>query len=685
MRRTNLTVVIVGILLCGAASAQPMRNTLLQRLQGAPEQQAEAVQLLPRYGVSVLSDVLPFLDREDGVVRYAADDVAWAIVNQAQAPGRQGEAEEAAQILLESLAGEPSDWTRRRLLAYLAVGAPEGVDLAPVGRMLGTDEWGEKARTTLERINTTEARKELVGALDPANPELAANLLDALAQLQAPDTLAAAVPMLGHGHAPVRAAAARAVGWSGDPSLLGPLREVVDRATPDTEFEAKDALLRYVDALAERGGNWQLAMHTLVGLLVEMEGVLLDSTVAMLGRYGDESVIEPILTAVQAGTLRNRQAAAMAIGSIKGPGADVEIARLYPGLPEDMRLPMIAMMGQRGAPSLVSLVASEAETSDGFTRHVALRALARSGSADALPVLVTAAESDAPAIAETATAGLWQLAGALQATGGTEPAGVAYAHLYRLTDGDERALAGVTACPSTQAFDILLAADGGLQLAELPQGARVAMASALLNAGRREAAVETVEGILVQPLVGQPVNDLLGGLGAAAWELDVPRRLGFVTRWHVVGTFPFGGPGSGLDDVNVGEPNVDLGAQYAVADGTAAWQEVGPALSVDLSGQYGMLSNVVAYAYAEVLSDAARDVVLRMSSDDGIKVWLNGEVVHNNDVDRGAAIDQDSAPARLAAGVNRILVKCSQGAGGWGFGLRITTPEGMGVLATQPE
>lgn len=685
MRRTLRVLSALAMALCPPALAQPSLSIVLQELQGAPEQQAQAVQVLPRYGLPALLEMLPLLDREDGVIRYAADDVAWAIVNHAQAPGRAAEAQQVAGLLLDELSAEHSDWARRRILSYLSVGVPEGVDLAPLGEMLGTDLWGEKARTTLQRVNTAAARRELVEALDPGNPALTVSLLDALTELRAPDTVAAVTPLLGHGLASVRAAAARAVAWTGDPRLLGTLRRVVDRATPETSFESMDALLRYLDALAARGGNWQLAMHTLLGLLDETDGVLLDSTLMLLGRYGDETVIEPMAAAASAGELRNRQTCAMAVSLIKGPGADAEIARLFPDLHEDMRLPMIAMMGSRGTPALVALVVAEAAKANGFTSQVALRALASSGSAEAVPALVEAAESGSPEEVATAVRGLWDLAASLQASGQTEPAGIAYAHLYRLTEEHDRALAGVTACPSARAFDIILSADGSVRMDDLPQGARVAMAGALLAVGRREAALAALDAILTQPLVGQPVNDLLTQFGASAWDLDLPRRLGFITRWRVVGPFPFGGPGTGLDDVNVGEPDVDLDAQYTVNGATLSWEALPPALSVDLLTHFGPATNVVAYAYAEVISEEDRDVVLRMSSDDGIKVWVNGEVVHNHDIDRGAMIDQDSAPARLVAGANRILVKCSQGGGGWGFGVRITTPEGVGVPLSQPE
>ena len=59
------------------------------------------------------------------------------------------------------------------------------------------------------------------------------------------------------------------------------------------------------------------------------------------------------------------------------------------------------------------------------------------------------------------------------------------------------------------------------------------------------------------------------------------------------------------------------------------------------------------------------DVDMKVGSDDSIKVWLNGEVVHNNPVNRGAGDFQDTFQVNLKAGANLLLVKVSERGGGW--------------------
>lgn len=68
------------------------------------------------------------------------------------------------------------------------------------------------------------------------------------------------------------------------------------------------------------------------------------------------------------------------------------------------------------------------------------------------------------------------------------------------------------------------------------------------------------------------------------------------------------------------------------------------------------------YALITLESDRAQsEVAMRVGSDDAIKVWLNGEVVHTNAIDRGASDYQDEFPVNLRAGENLLMVKVSQG------------------------
>jgi alpha-galactosidase len=171
----------------------------------------------------------------------------------------------------------------------------------------------------------------------------------------------------------------------------------------------------------------------------------------------------------------------------------------------------------------------------------------------------------------------------------------------------------------------------------------------------------------------------------------------FLQDWHVIG--PFKSPEANKVTLELATPveaaiaaakdgALDLTATYAVQARAAAHASAGtssaipakvgwkPAKAgkqgyVDLLKTCAMVDWAVAYAYTEIDSVHAREAVMSCGSDDGIRVWLNGQVVHSNDIGRGYAPTADSAVLRLKAGKNRILVKITQHTGGWGFGMSI--------------
>ena len=75
-----------------------------------------------------------------------------------------------------------------------------------------------------------------------------------------------------------------------------------------------------------------------------------------------------------------------------------------------------------------------------------------------------------------------------------------------------------------------------------------------------------------------------------------------------------------------------------------------------------------AYALINIVSPRDRkNVAMGVGSDDGVKVWLNGKVVHVNDVHRGTTGIQDLFRVDLRTGSNLLLVKVTDRFGHWGM------------------
>lgn len=106
-----------------------------------------------------------------------------------------------------------------------------------------------------------------------------------------------------------------------------------------------------------------------------------------------------------------------------------------------------------------------------------------------------------------------------------------------------------------------------------------------------------------------------------------------------------------------------------------SWRFVqSPSDIVDLTRPFGNLECVTAYAWAEIDVPEARGALVALGSDDAVKVWLNGELVHENWIWRPVAADSDLFPISLRAGKNQLLVKVQNIRGGWGFCCRVLGP-----------
>ena len=83
-----------------------------------------------------------------------------------------------------------------------------------------------------------------------------------------------------------------------------------------------------------------------------------------------------------------------------------------------------------------------------------------------------------------------------------------------------------------------------------------------------------------------------------------------------------------------------------------------------------------AYLRNQVWSDNDQEARLELGSDDGIKVWLNDQLVHANDVTRGVSPGADIVKVHLKQGWNQLMLKVSNKSGGWGACARLVKPDG---------
>ena len=115
------------------------------------------------------------------------------------------------------------------------------------------------------------------------------------------------------------------------------------------------------------------------------------------------------------------------------------------------------------------------------------------------------------------------------------------------------------------------------------------------------------------------------------------------------------------------------------------WKSVPRAEQVNLAAFFPGQENCVAYLKAQIIAPEDCEGALLLGSDDGVKAWLNGAVVHSNNIDRGDVADQDMAPIQLKKGANDLLLKITQGGGGWSAHARIVGPDGQPIAGLRVE
>ncbi|RJP67031.1 MAG: hypothetical protein C4539_10710 [Ignavibacteriales bacterium] len=92
---------------------------------------------------------------------------------------------------------------------------------------------------------------------------------------------------------------------------------------------------------------------------------------------------------------------------------------------------------------------------------------------------------------------------------------------------------------------------------------------------------------------------------------------------------------------------------------------------IDFAKIYKETAFRTVYAFAEINMAEAKEFILGVGSDDGIKIWLNNKLVHENWIGRAVKQDDDLIPFQLKKGRNQVLVKVQNMEYGWGFTCRV--------------
>lgn len=689
MQRTlAITALLLSsMLLWGAAPPAVNALSLLADLAGPNEvAQARARQLLPRHGADIADELCALLSHPEERVWRAAWNTLADLAHAVSAPGREPEHKLVADALLALLQEDAPAEVRERALRLVPVALPSGHDLRPVAALLSNPDSQEQARAALRELATPNAVRALADAVSRADGPFRVALVDALAAISGDSAWVALRPMASHRDPAVRAAALRGLAASGDIDLTPLMRAARAQSPEDQLLAVEDAWLRWLEAAGMKGGNVErvMALHEEL-LAASPHPVIQGGALAGLARFGDERAAARLTTLLQAETPLSPQALS-GLRMQQGRAAEFILRDAFPSLHPAYRAAYLTQLADRQSPLFIDTFKLAASDADTAVKRAALQGLARSGSPDAIgPLREIAAD---PALAADAAASIAGIAQQLASAGQRDAAGRAWLAAHELAQSDEQrsaALEGVKANPVPEAAPLLSQLLDDDALAALPIGTLAEIIPAVAAAGMadRAAALDAA----LHAKLGEPgaIDEIIAYANRTGQQEQWRGKLGFIRQWRVVGPFPFvmtdGFP------QHIGEPNVDPAAEYPDPADPAApprtWQPVvadGLFAHVSLMGLLGEPEHACAYALATLRLDADTEAVLGLGSDDGVKAWVNGVPVHENNTDRGVAIDSDKVPVSLKAGLNTVLLQVTQNGGGWGFVARLSRPDGAPLV-----
>jgi HEAT repeat protein len=146
----------------------------------------------------------------------------------------------------------------------------------------------------------------------------------------------------------------------------------------------------------------------------------------------------------------------------------------------------------------------------------------------------------------------------------------------------------------------------------------------------------------------------------------------FDSGWLYAGPYgPKGMEARALFDLEF-EPELGQVVEWRRAPGTADLTRPG---EVDLLSVANR-THAVMYLKTRVFVPAAQEVWLEIGSDDGLKLWLNGALVHATNATRTLTPAQERLKVGLRAGWNPMLAKVTQATGGWSLMVNFKNADG---------
>ena len=675
-----LGILTLGALLVAGTARGEDLDAFLKKLQSenGDERQAAWEGAAPQGSRAVLP-LVALASGENRDAALAALRSLDAIVHSSAAPGsttRKEVAAALAAILGDEKVKLPLKVTVKQHVLDLLGSVGEDEEVPAIRKALQDTEIRDFARKALQRIPGDAAAKALMDATSGATGEW----LDALLITVGTKRAACCIPELAkiaESRGAGSVAAAMALARIADEATVPVVINVVKWATPPARGLLTDDLVRMGDLIREKG-NAQLAGRIYASVLARAEddAPRYAALYALSGMDSKENF--PIfMDAVGDRSAAIRKLAVECLEKWGGVDVDKALFEQLAGSQGRKKATLLRVLAGRKAPGVEKNIQDALGDTDIDVKVTALDLAGKLGDSSNEGALAEAFEKGSPAVKEVALDAYLNIADARAAS----DAGAAEKMYLRAMDAATdpvtkgRAIVGLGATANPEVLPRIKEARKSPELAQSANQAYVAFAKAMGKAGKKDEAVEMLLEVLTGGAGRETIRSALAGLKELGGDPTAfQKKQGLLASWYLVGPFPNEG-GKGFDTEYSPEKDVNLKVQVDHKGRERKWEEYySPNLDgkVDLRTVFQRSNDVCAYAYAEIEVPEAMDVKFKIGSDDGVICWLNGKRILATNATRGLSPDQDVVDARVEAGVNKILLKITQGGGEWEFMFRVT-------------
>jgi len=144
---------------------------------------------------------------------------------------------------------------------------------------------------------------------------------------------------------------------------------------------------------------------------------------------------------------------------------------------------------------------------------------------------------------------------------------------------------------------------------------------------------------------------------AKHWATTVADNVPTASTWQISGPFV-------AKDFDSAFAN-NFGPEPGGPDSSTNWRPINFELEKPQANLIGK-DNACIYLRTKLTAGRAGKADLRLGSDDGIRVWVNGKLVHDNKILRSLAANDDKITVDLHSGANDLLIKIVNQSGGDG-------------------